>query len=288
MDNKNFCIASTDIAPILGISKWYTPFDVWNRKINPSTKFEGNKYTESGNILEPVIIKWFEEKTNVIVDSRQKKFVYKKDGRLITFIDGKIENEFGEFLIEVKNTSSEINPNDLPEEWVSEINWNMGLSNIHSCYLVWLSKGYDFNYVRVDFSEDNFNIQIEYAINFLEKYIVTGIEPPPINSNEILQRIKPEDKQKEVDKSLFETISRWKELKKTLKECEEEIKELEEDIKMFMCESTVAVFKGQQILTWRQDKPGFKFNEKLMKESYPDIYEQFLEQKQPVRRLLAK
>lgn len=50
-------VTATRLASVLGLNEWSTPFQMWC-EINklPCPPFEGNKYTEAGNVIEPKII----------------------------------------------------------------------------------------------------------------------------------------------------------------------------------------------------------------------------------------
>ena len=62
-------IGGSDVAPILGISKWRTPLDVYNDKTSDIFEEEDNSSMIWGRRLEPVIRQAYADETgaNVIV-----------------------------------------------------------------------------------------------------------------------------------------------------------------------------------------------------------------------------
>lgn len=78
-------VGSSDAAAIVGVSRWGTPLSVWQNKTNRGEKFdEDNPFMEAGRYLEPVIVKWFRDKTElraerVGTDDGDCAIVYRKD-----------------------------------------------------------------------------------------------------------------------------------------------------------------------------------------------------------------
>lgn len=52
-------IGGSDVAAILGLSKYKTPWDIYNDKIGVGEEFSGNEATETGHIMEPRIAELF-------------------------------------------------------------------------------------------------------------------------------------------------------------------------------------------------------------------------------------
>ena len=84
MQMKNKFLGSTDLAPILGLSRYKTPFDVWQSKTQDLGPSENNEFTEAGNILEPVILEYFRNKTGAIISNEQKKYLHPEFNFLIS------------------------------------------------------------------------------------------------------------------------------------------------------------------------------------------------------------
>ena len=61
---RSLRIGGTDVAAIMGKSDYKTYEQVLNEKAGlAEDKFSGNKFTESGHIYEPAVVKWYEDQT---------------------------------------------------------------------------------------------------------------------------------------------------------------------------------------------------------------------------------
>ena len=66
-------IGGSDVAAILGLSKYLTPYEVWESKVNGSRQ-DDNPAMLWGRLLEPVVIKHFENTNGVNVYDNNKLY----------------------------------------------------------------------------------------------------------------------------------------------------------------------------------------------------------------------
>lgn len=279
-------IGGSDIAAIMGVNEYRTPFQVWFDKTSEVKSFEGNERTEAGNILEPVILNQFASKTLIRLSKPQDKFVHKVLDYCICFVDN-IGNE-GAYVVSAKNTGKEIDQFFLPLTWTLQLNWEMGLSEINEGYITWLSKGWDFGHSKIAFDADLFDEQLQHAKYFWENYVLTNIAPPPINSSDIVSRIVPKAITKEAPPELLEVIGNLREVKAKIKDLEKEKDKYDEAIKMHLVEADTLMYGSKIIATWKQNKDGKEFDKKALEETYPEVYNEFVKEKKGARVLLLK
>ena len=73
-------IGGSDVAAILGLSKWKTPLDVYNDKIADTPSEESNPSIEWGNRLEPVIRQKYSDVTGLSVKCPEETFRLLREG----------------------------------------------------------------------------------------------------------------------------------------------------------------------------------------------------------------
>lgn len=289
---KNYTIGRSEIATVCGLNKYKTPFQLWEEKIGQAEKFAGNSKTEAGELFEPIILSQFKKVMNIELHREQEYFKFGLFEYCICKVDA-ISSD-NKYIISAKNTSMEIDPYNLPEYWTAQLNWEMGVSGIHSGYITWLSRGNEFGRAKFEFDAELFQWQLEMAVYFVTNYLNEGIAPPPINSFEITQRMDAKAMPKELHDDnndemwLYEKIGELKKIKEDIKNWTSEQKDIEEEIKMFLVEYDTLTYKDKILCTWKQNKDGVEFDKKEFEATYPDIFEQFCKPKKGARVLLMK
>lgn len=98
-ENRELYIGGSDIPIIMGISQFKSRFDLLLEKAGlKDDNFEGNEYTEYGNIMEPKI-------RNYINGLGLSKNPYKEDKKYIDDIRCHVDGFNGDTLLEIKTTS---------------------------------------------------------------------------------------------------------------------------------------------------------------------------------------
>lgn len=87
----------------------------------------------------------------------------------------------------------------------------------------------------------------------------------------------------------FDKLTEYKARRTQIKELEEANKEFEESIKVFMQDAEfIPATDGKPIVTWKTNKPSQRFDEKRFKSENPDMYEQYLYEREGSRVLKIK
>lgn len=67
LEERRQGIGGSDVAAILGLSPWKTPFQLYQEKRGESGDFSGNDRTDWGSRLEPTIRQWYADTTGRVV-----------------------------------------------------------------------------------------------------------------------------------------------------------------------------------------------------------------------------
>lgn len=85
MEIRKHGIGSSEVAAVVGLNPWTSPYDVWLEKTEQMEPFRGNEATEWGKILEPEILKRYEARTGKLLNFPDRTFQHKdRDWQLAT------------------------------------------------------------------------------------------------------------------------------------------------------------------------------------------------------------
>lgn len=277
-------IGGGDVASILGLNPYATPYQTWEAKIKGS-QWEDNEKTIAGRLLEPVILKWFQEETGKQVFS-----VPVEKGKVISPINpwrlvkpDSLVDESG--LIEVKNARYLIEPDDIIEgrniSWFFQTQWGLGVWNEtfpanyrDKGYIAWLSEGWKFQYLEVPFDEELYEEVCEQVDHFWNYNILEETPPNPISKADIMalyQKVLPKSK----DGTEFaEIVAELARLKKVEKEAKRDIDSLALEIQLYLLDHDTLIIDGKPALTWKEQSTT-RFDQSKFQEDHPTIFERY-------------
>lgn len=170
-------IGSSDIAAVLGISPWESPFSLWHRKAGNVPADSGdNASMEWGRRLEPVIAaKFAEEHPEVaVVDCG----TYHADGRpwqranpdRLLVDPGRMDGVDG--VLEIKNVRSrdgwgEPGTDEVPIYYRVQVLWQLDVMGVDVGHLAVLIGGADYREYRIDRDADECAELRQAAVDFL-------------------------------------------------------------------------------------------------------------------------
>jgi predicted phage-related endonuclease len=192
-------------------------------------------------------------------------------------------------ILECKTTLMQVDPNDPPLQWVYQVMWLMGATGMKTSSLAWIGYNFEFGFVNIDFDQQLFNVMLEMASDFWCK-LERGIEPAPINANDIVKLYPKEIEGNSVEASaeLCEAVERIKQLKVQLKDIDTEISELEDSVKVGMEGAEKLVSTGLTLATWKAAKDSTKFDSKRYQSDHPDECKDYIVTVPGSRRFLIK
>lgn len=276
-EDREKYIGGSDIPAIVGISPFKTRYELLLEKAGlKEDDFEGNQFTEYGNMMEEKIRSYINEKYDTA-------FVEGKhiEGDIRCHTDG--ENK--DYILEVK-TTSEIHENiDDYRTYLVQLLFYMYHTKRHLGMLAVYERPEDFN---EEFEKERLHI---YSVK-IEDYeeLINKINNAVDQFRIDLQKLKENPFLTEEDllpidltKISYEIIALENKLKE-YKKIEQEQKELKEQLKKAMEEKGIKSWQtpnGAKITLVEdgKDKEVMKFNEKKFMEENQDIYNNYLETK---------
>jgi putative phage-type endonuclease len=152
-DERRQYLGASEVAAVMGLDRYSTPLDVYNRKLGLVAPFEGNKHTERGNRLEAIAAEYFTEQTGLKLQRRSKPY---KDafGIIVGHVD-RVVVGYGQ-LVEIKCPSvaafRRFQREGLPESYViqAQVYMHLGafplLTYVIFCADLWDAAIFDIKY----------------------------------------------------------------------------------------------------------------------------------------------
>jgi putative phage-type endonuclease len=292
-------IGSSEIATILGLNKWETPYQLWLRKTGQLPPKEETFAMKAGHYLEDAVSKFWQDETGrQVIKSSSAENIYihpEKDFLRVSpdrtyWIPGMPKNEDNKGILECKTTQMVVDAENIPEYWFCQVIYQMGVMQKEQASLAWLQGGRDFGYMDITFVPDFYQFLIEEAEKFWFVNVLDRVEPALTTSEDVLKKFASHFDGKMVDatENLMLEVSRLKDIKKDIKELEGKKDGIEEQLKLYMLDAELLAFGGQKLATWKTAKGSQKFNDKAFAAAHPGLYSEFLVSTPGSRRFLLK
>lgn len=270
-------LGGSDIPIIMGISPFKTRYELLLEKAGlKEDTFEGNVYTEYGNITEEKI-------RNFINQEYKTNFVEGK--HIIDHIRCHTDGENENTILEIKTTSKIYDNINEYKLYLMQLLFYMQCTNKDQGMLAVYERPEDFN---EEFDENRLNV---YSI-FIDEYedLLKEINQAVDQFRIDLQKLKEnpfltEEELMPLDiQNISNKIIVLEDRLKEYKKIEEEQKELKAKLKELMEEKGIKTWEtinGVKITLTKasEDKEVQKFNESKFKEENEDIYKKYLETK---------
>jgi putative phage-type endonuclease len=244
IDRKTF-IGGSDIAAVMGLSRWKTPLRLWAEKtgkLEPPDLSDIER-VEIGVELEEYVARKFERKTGFKVRRDNRDIRHPQYGYMRVHIDRLVLD--GESILECKTTSAwmlkDWEGTDIPQEYVLQTMWGMGLLKRQRGFIAVLIGGQRFMWKEIVFDQGLFNRMVVSAKDFWENYVEADIPPMAMaDDNETLSELYPESHDKVIQFSgadaemLDHLIDDRNNGIQVKKETEKDLKETEAKIKAYL------------------------------------------------------
>ncbi len=287
--NRHEYIGGSDIAAILGMSRWKTPLKLWCEKTQklPAPDLSNVEAVELGTDLEEFVAQKFTQKTGKAVRKAPKVYQHPDYPYMVAHIDRLVTGS--DELLECKTASffkkEEWENDDIPQEYILQVMWYLGITGRKVGHIAVLIGGQSFKYKQIEFDEELFNTMVEAAKEFWEM-VQNGTAPAVMPNDdetlkdlysehsEVMIELYPEDNETTVAcQTLEDKIAYLQEVKGHIKNLEDEKKELETAIKDII-KDNLGIKTPKYVVTWKSQSKS-DFDKKAFKEAHADLYEEY-------------
>lgn len=287
--NRHEYIGGSDIAAIMGMSRWKTPLKLWTEKTQklPAPDLSNVEAVEMGTELEQFVADMFTKRTGKVVRKAPKEYLHPDYPYMHAHIDRLVTGT--DELLECKTCSvfkkDEWENDEIPQEYILQVMWYLGITGRKIGHIAVLIGGQSFKYKQIEFDQELFNQMVETAKEFWTH--VQNDTPPAImaNDDETLKELYSEhnefmielypdsEENKKAMDALEEKIAYLQEIKAHIKSLGEEQKEIETNLKDII-KDNLGIKTMKYVVSWKSQTTT-KFDTKAFKDLHPDMYEGF-------------
>lgn len=278
-------IGSSEIATIMGVNPWQTPYQLWLNKRGEGEEVKDTAAMRAGRYLEDAVARYFEDDTDCKVDkdtagdwcaiNDARPWEMCSPDRLYT---SALDGSTG--VLECKTCRKPFDVEALPKNYYCQLQWQLGIMGVERGALAWLASGMDFGCAFVDFDAKFFRVMSDKAAQWWERHVVKG-EAPEATTAADIRLIYPTASKtmaiaSEEDVAAYHRLLELKEEKKRL---EDEQKGLEEKL-IFEIGGNEGIAisdkaGGLTPLATYKAQSRTTFDAKKYKEEHPDEYAQY-------------
>lgn len=299
LERRKGGIGSSEVASILGLNPFETPYQLWRRKMGLDAPPDETFAMRAGHYLEDAVSRFWADDTGreVIKSSagdwlfvnNEKDFMRVSPDRTFWLPDMPRNNE-NKGILECKTTQKQIDIDDLPKHWFCQVQYQLGVSGFTQGSLAWLSAGREFGYKDIEFVPDFFAWMAEEVEKFWRDNIIGGQEPEAVSVEDVMKKYTrhTDGKVIEATEEMYQAYLALKSVKEELKELEERKDALEETLKLCFGDAELISCAGKTIATWKAAKDSEKFDSKLFCTEHPEFVQQYTIVVPGSRRFLLK
>lgn len=285
-------IGGSDIAAIMGMSRYKTALDVYLQKIGIAPQQDDSWELGRGRALEPLLRQHYANKTGRTVVVPKEQLVHPDHVFIRYSPDGICPEEHR--LQEFKTASYNAEWGDefsdsIPHEYLLQVQHGMLVTGYPIADVTVSIGGNAPRYFEVVADEEIQTFILEECIEFWHR-VETKQPPPPATNGDVAKMYRAAlGRRALVTDQIAEELKELRNVRAQIDELEEVKEAHEVKIKNFMGEAdTLVNASGEVLATWREQKGASRIDNDLLRKAYPDIANQVTKIGDPFRRFLLK
>lgn len=276
-EERQTYIGGSDIAAIMGQSRWKTPYTLWAEKTGKiDSTIKNNDAVDMGNRLEQFVADLFAEKTGKKVRRAPKTYKHPEYPFLVAHIDRLIVNS--DELLECKTCSMyklEEWENKIPKEYILQVQWYLGITGRKKGWIACLIGGQKFDYKPLEFDEELFTLMVNKAVKFWQ--MVQSDTPPLIlpEDDETLGKVFLEHTEDLIENQEIEDrVSYLKEIEMHRDDYNKEIDEIKTELKAFI-QDKMGILTDKYTVTWKS-QTNSKLDMEHLRQDIPNLDDYYI------------
>lgn len=284
-------IGASEVAAVLGVSPWETPFSLYLKKTHQVPPTEENDAMRRGHYLEDAVVQWWMHETGeqvIKASAADIIYVHPEFPYMRVTPDRIVKGR--KKILEVKSTAIQMGET-IPDYYLAQVTYQMYVTGIHQAELIYIQGGLTFGRFIVDYDEEFAEFIAAKVTEFWNENVLGGKEPDAICVEDLAVKVPKSTPEKSVtaDESALDQIAVLREKKAMYEALGDEITDLQNSLKMFMEDSEALLdTDGNILLTWKSGKDKTSFDSKRFAEENPDLYEKYCKTVPGARSFLLK
>jgi len=284
-------IGGSDAAKICGVSKWGSPFSVYQEKKGLFGPQKDSVALELGNLLEPWLLAKYSRLTQTFPVLHPQMMRSKTHSFMIGNIDAISFDK--KLLIELKTARNsdewgEEGTSDVPLDYLCQVAHYLFISELEkSDIFVFFKDTETFKLFHVERDAELEKMIIEKEQYWWENYFLKDVSPEPTSIEETkLLFNKDNGENIEANFAMIEYCKTLKNTKAQIKTLEQEEEVLKLMLMTYMQNNETLTYDNKKLVTWKNCKTN-RFDLDKFKSEHPALYNQYIKQSEQ-RRFLVK
>lgn len=299
MNSRNMGLGASDAAAAVGLSKWKTPFQLWQEKLgkasNDADALDAEAlHLEMGKVLEPVAIARFEKKQKLTVTDKQVQVAdptwpvrwVTLDGRAS---DGGIVEAKSVGFADPNEWGDEFEDGAIPMSYLLQTQHAMACTGARHAWVPVIVLNRQFRIYRVQ-RDDDLIAQLTEKERAFWQHVIDKTPPPPISADDAAEQW-PQDAGTSIvaDADRLVAVTKYAQAKANEKAAKMDADISRSAIAIYMGpHSTLVGPDGKLLITWKTAKGSAKINIDKLVEENPELAQRYAYIQPGSRRMLVK
>lgn len=287
-DRSKF-IGGSDVAAILGLSPWKTPFQLWQEKSGLYTEDVSpakQKIFNRGKRWEPVVVEMLVDELqdrghDVQVIARNERYQDPEHLFMACELDLELRIDGEEMNGEMKTVHpfaakdwGEEDSDEIPVYYAAQVMHGLMIKPRRRAIVAALIGADDLRIHFVERDDETIAAMRQHEVAFWDR--VLNETPPEVTSAEDVRRLFLRDNGTaiECDSAVLEAVQRLKDVKAAVKQMESEEEMLATRVKLAIGDASTLTFMGQPLATWKSQTTR-RIDTKALEAAHPAIAEEF-------------
>lgn len=292
LEQRRSGVGGSDVAAILGLSKWRTPLSVWLDKTGQAESSQETDAMRWGTLLEPVIRQEYAERTGREVISpgflRHPRLDY-----MVANVDGISRDNR---VVEIKTARTadgwgEPGSDQVPEDYLLQVQHYMAVTELPVTDIAVLIGGSDFRIYTVEADAELHDMLAGVEGAFWDT-VIARTPPAPVSFADAVAmygRYACKDSAIVASEEVLTAIDELKSIRAAIKKQEAEEEKLKGVVMTAMGKhDTLTDAAGKMLATWRLAAAPKRFDAKALAKVHPNIHAAFVKEGEASRRFLIK
>lgn len=290
-------IGSSEVATIVGLNPYETPYQLWRRKIGLDAPKAETFAMKAGHYLEDAVARFWQDETGKqiikhsagdwIIRNNDKQFVQVSPDRTY-WLDVTSRSNKNKGILECKTTQKTID--EIPKHWFCQVQYQLGSAELQQGSIAWLTAGREFGYRDLTLVPDFYGWLVEEVEKFWVDNVLGKLEPDSQSVQDVLLKYNKhtDGKTIEVGDDVMQAYNKLKTVREEISELDKQREELEAKLKMGFGDAEAISYGGTILATWKASKESEKVDMKALQSDHPDIVKLYTKKVNGSRRFVIK